>query len=232
MAKGIQELAAEMAAQFTKGKRASNGETYYFLKDGAPQWMTDVCFDSHKDGSSGPFNRMLPDDYRYEMISDSVDILSECEDEDEGREQLDGKVPIYTGQLTAWLSSNVNRAGYCDEAVAEGLSDGSDIMQTIGIGYLRELEEVFSEVRSALEAEAEKRDDLQDELDAVVENATERAEAEHRNFVVYRIFDLDESANFRACTVEEGAPSDARGLYIIDAEGNVTEVPDSEKHRP
>jgi len=235
MAKNVKDLAGEMSAQFTTDKR-SNGDVYYHLKDGhrgTMDWMNEVCYAGHKDGSPGPFSSMLPDDYRYEMINDCLDVLSESDDEDEAREQLDGKVPVYTGQLTAWLASNVNRPGYCDEAVSEGLVDGSDIMQTISCGYLRELEEVFSEILRALEAEAERREELQDELDAVLERAEARAQEDRRNFVVYRILDMDVNENFREVPFSDGAPQPgAAALYIVDSEGNVAEVAGSEKHRP
>jgi hypothetical protein len=57
-----------MSQAFETRKR-DNGDKYVALKDGSPEWMTDVCHKAHGD--------MLPDDWRYSFISEAVDYIDE-----------------------------------------------------------------------------------------------------------------------------------------------------------
>lgn len=147
----IQELAAEMAAAFETRTR-DNGDTFDVLKDGSPEWMTDVCRDAHGD--------MLPDDWRYSMIRGAVEWIAETDDDIEGCYPFaDGFVPVYNSERIAWLASHLNRSAYVDDAVSEyGVDpshDGFSVTQTIGLGIYAEAAEVYSAVYNAMDALAD-----------------------------------------------------------------------------
>ncbi len=148
--KTIQQLAAEMAAQF-ETRTHNNGDTFQCLKDGHPDWMHDVCRKAHGD--------MLPDDYRYDMIATACEAISESydtqiEDRDFGQ-AIDGCVSVYNHEQLRWLASNLNRAGYCDKAAVQFGNDSPDIMKMIAGGWYYEADEVFSLVIDALTEEVE-----------------------------------------------------------------------------
>jgi hypothetical protein len=154
----IKELASEMRTAFVQNKR-DNGDQFYHLKEGSPQWMSEVVSDGHKDGSPGfdgtpGAGTMLPDDLRYEMIREVLSIIEDTDgDEENARDALEA--PIYTHELTGWLASRNDRYGYCDEFLSEFGSEGIDRAGsfTTGLlqgGYMMELEEVFANVFNAL----------------------------------------------------------------------------------
>ena len=69
----VSKKAKEALAYFEKAKR-TNGVEFWKVKDGTPQWVTDLCFSAHSEGA------MLPDDWRYVFI---VEALVALEDETE-----------------------------------------------------------------------------------------------------------------------------------------------------
>lgn len=133
-----QEAAQAMGDAFIISER-DNGEKFYHLRDGSPEWMTDVCRKAH--------GEMFPDDWRYQFISDAVDILAESDDWDEARDEVEAD--IYTSQLTAWLASRTGRYSYCDQYVEEMGADG-DTLARISGGQWMERCEVFGLVAEAL----------------------------------------------------------------------------------
>ena len=151
----ISKLAEEMQAQFTRAKRA-NGDEFYKLKDGAPEWMTDVCCAAHDSAT------ILPDDHRYEYIADAVDKLAEVErdrDADDAADQLEPD--CYNNDLLAWVSSRLSRMSYVDDAIEAGCST---LAEALACGQLEERREVFSQVLDALRERAEELD-AEDEED-------------------------------------------------------------------
>lgn len=112
------------------------------LKDDRPDWVQELCHSAHGD--------MLPDDWRYEFIQDALNALEEDEDNEP---DVDNLYP-YNADRLDWLSSNLNRAGYCDEAMEEIGGEFSGIFDTIAIGMQAELREVFALVRDALDEQA------------------------------------------------------------------------------
>ena len=96
---------------------------------------------------------MAPDDWKYQFVLEAVVALSEADDPDDIQLEAD----VYNSELLQWLASHLERAGYVDEAVQEygiGTKD-FDLMSCIGLGQLREKEEVLSIVRSYLERKAD-----------------------------------------------------------------------------
>ncbi len=136
VASHVSKKAKEALAYFEKANR-TNGVEFWKVKDGAPQWVTDLCFASHSDGA------MLPDDWRYVFIVEALVALEE---------EIELEPDIYTSELTAWLASNVNRVGYVDDARDEWGGDLKSIFDELQLGQLTEKREVFDQVTAFLEA--------------------------------------------------------------------------------
>jgi len=147
MTKTIQSLAKQLYSH-TETKIRDSGEEFITLSEDAPDWAIDIVRAAH-----GEF---LPDDWRYNFIAESCQTIIEYEDDlDSGRESL--QPDVYNGELLKWLSSNLLRPSYVDEAVSEYSVTTKDfsIMQVIAWGQLKEKEEVFTQLFLALEQLAE-----------------------------------------------------------------------------
>lgn len=148
----IQDRAKEAASWFETAQRAAvkdgqaTGELYVRVKDGAPEWVTELVRAAHY---GVPDMLMLPDDFRYQVIREAVDALAEDEDTDE-HDFADG-VDVYTSDLTAWLGSHSLRPGYCDEWKDDHGANEDGIVSLIQGGQYMERREVFGLVRQALE---------------------------------------------------------------------------------
>lgn len=143
----IYSLAAEMASWFESRTRA-NGDKFLALRDGHPEWMKQVCFEAHDSPTVGT---IMPDDYRYEMVNECLDIIAECSNEDDLEEARWNRLeaPCYTHDLLQWLSSHNCRVEFCD-AYADEMGERHDLVGQIRDGYTYELREVFDLVVSAL----------------------------------------------------------------------------------
>jgi hypothetical protein len=139
--------AAELAVMFEVRKR-DNGERFIALDDSAPQWAQDFVREAHG-------TEMLPDDYRYQWISEALDLIAQTgadtEDADDLARRFADDVDIYTHSLLTWLASNLTRIGYCDEAITEGMTEANDLTSIIMAGQASERYEVFQNVLTALE---------------------------------------------------------------------------------
>lgn len=123
-----------------------NGDSFVRVKDGAPDWVTDLVYDAHGD--------FLPDDWRYACIRSALDWLAGSESSiDDANEFADGEVDAYTANRFAWLSSNLSRQAYVDEAVDEfGAPDEFSIADAVGLGQYMEAQEVYQSVLESLTA--------------------------------------------------------------------------------
>lgn len=127
----IQELATEARKHFETATR-SNGETFWKRKDSAPDWVGDLCMHAHEG--------MLPDDYRYEFIVDSLDLIKDEED-------FEDQQPAHaTADLTAWLASSNSRLEYCDNA------ESGTMFERLQFGHHSEYEQVYRLVCDFLSA--------------------------------------------------------------------------------
>lgn len=122
--------------------RNINNETRYFLADSRADWMHEVMHAAH--GS------MLPDNFRYAMVADCLSALIDADSIDDARDTLLDLVPIYNGELTAWLASHGSRIQWVDEAIE---NDGNleNLLQALSAGYFLELSEVFELTVAAIE---------------------------------------------------------------------------------
>ena len=122
--------------------KSVGNEMRYFLADSRADWMHEVMHAAH--------SSMMPDNYRYEMVADCLRALIDADSIDEARDTLVDLVPIYNGELTAWLASHGSRIQWVDEAIE---NDGNleNLLQALSAGYFLELSEVFELTIAALE---------------------------------------------------------------------------------
>lgn len=130
--------ASEFVPFFKTIVREGSHHEIVTLKDDAPDELVDLIHTAHGD--------FLPDDFRYEVIHDALCAFADCENPDDVRVEAD----IYNHDLLRWLSSNLKRIGYCDEAQTEFGLDKSDVMTLITYGQQIEKNEIVSCVREEL----------------------------------------------------------------------------------
>ena len=134
----IQELARQMVEAFELRHR-DNGESFWVLKDGRPQWMQDAAHAAHGD--------MFPDDWRYEFIRHAAGIIADSDGGDEGLDEAvyEIEADVYNHDLLTWLASDPSRIAYVDEAMEEygRLPNKPSIMGLIGLGQVAEKVETF-----------------------------------------------------------------------------------------
>ncbi len=139
----IDELAA-YARKFFEQRTRPDGARFWTMKNRRPTWVKDMVFEAHAD--------MTPDDYKYAYVLETLDALEEERNPEEPELEPD----IYTHDLNRWFASNLERAGYVDEAVGDFGHSDQGITGDIGFGQLREKEEVWGvvvqELRNRLEA--------------------------------------------------------------------------------
>lgn len=145
----IQGLATRAVSYFERRTRppARPGDepsTFWTLKDRFPTWVQELAHKAH--------GEMLPDDFKYETIVDALEALAEGQNPEEPNLEAD----IYNHDLLTWLASNLERAGYVDEAAEQfghARDDGprgGGIMGDIAQGQWYEKDEVWRLVAEAL----------------------------------------------------------------------------------
>lgn len=152
----VQRLAGEAYALFYSDTR-DDGASFVALKNEAPEWLRDIVYEAHADFG--------PDDFRYDVIQDAFGAIHDADPSylDDLDHEFSDNVDVYTGQLTAWLASNINRLAYCDEAVEEGLIEpDADMSRRLMIGQYMERREVFAAVLHGLREHAEEIDDAEE----------------------------------------------------------------------
>lgn len=150
----IKALAGELYRAF-EAKTRDNGDTFYCLKDGSPEWMTDAIRAAHDDAN------MLPDDWRYAAIREAANSIEDADEtddfEDASREFADS-VDSYNADLLAWCASNLSRMAYCDEAMEE-FGKPDDLATLLSWGQMTERREVFDQLVAALDGIAGDEDE-------------------------------------------------------------------------
>ncbi len=140
-----QELATH-ALTFLESKvrpaQGDNPETrFYTLTERHPTWVKDMVYTAHDD--------MMPNDYKYQYVVDTLDALSEGQDPDDGMSDIEAD--IYNYALLKWLQSHGERVGFVDEAVSEfGHHPEMGMMGDIMMGQVQEKQQVWQSVVSSL----------------------------------------------------------------------------------
>ena len=138
--KTVQQLATEFLGFLTVTMR-DNGEPFVHMTDDAPQELKDLIHDAHE--------KMFHDDYKYKYVKMALMAIADSTPGNE-QENVDELNPdIYNFELLKWLSSNLERPGFVDEATEQyGATDG--IMSAIAFGQKLEIDTVANSVLSSL----------------------------------------------------------------------------------
>ncbi len=134
----VLSLARTAASSFEVATR-EDGTEYTRRKEDAPTWLQELVFEAHGD--------MLPDDWRYACIAAACEAIADGTDD--AHDFADPYVDVYTADLYEWLSSNLTRQGYCDDADREYGAD-TGIVERIQVGQYEEAREVFEAVKDWL----------------------------------------------------------------------------------
>jgi hypothetical protein len=150
-----QALAQALYDAFEKATRTS-GEEFVKIADGSPEWMSEAVRAAHGD--------MFIDDVRYSMVREVAGELADKEDWEDAPSEIAGScVDVYNAELLRWLSSNLHRAFYCDEAREEGLvSEDTDLYERIRQGQYQEYREVCDLLINFLEEREEQEEEEQE----------------------------------------------------------------------
>ena len=96
---------------------------------------------------------MLPDDFRYKMIHDVLCNMDE--DDEDPIDMLESLIPINSSDLLAWISSNLNRIGYCDDYQDQYDGSALKLTEIITGGYFEELQEVYELINEWIDEKSE-----------------------------------------------------------------------------
>ena len=133
-----------LADLFEQAERA-DGAVYWRLKEDRPWWAADFIREAHG-------TEMMPDDYRYRLVLEALEVLAEQPDADpdELADEFAGNTDVYSRDLLAWVGSHPSRALYVDEAQGDGLvSADATLDERLAVGQYVERREVFMAVVEA-----------------------------------------------------------------------------------
>jgi len=134
----VQELAEEYYKYF-EYKERDNGDRFVCLKDDRPEELRDLVYKAH--------DKMMPDDYKYQYIHDAIEMIADADDD--RLEEPEIEPDVYDSDLFDWLSSNLTRQYYVDEAVND-IGHGKSITDDIMYGQVEEKREVYFSVLESL----------------------------------------------------------------------------------
>jgi hypothetical protein len=128
-------MAQALSKQF-EGDVRNDGTKFRKLKEDEhyQEWMRDVIFAGHLD--------RMPDDTMYracENVLDEIANLDEDTDDSEILDSLELEPDCYTSDLTGWLNSDNRNVYYLDEAIANGASDGFQLLAMAQADFYRDV---------------------------------------------------------------------------------------------
>jgi hypothetical protein len=101
---------AEWMLLFFRAGQRDTKETYYYLEDHPKKPIAqEIVRACHGD--------MMPDNYKYSFIREC--LLQIREVTDGNYDDIDVEADVYTADLLRWLSSNLTRTGYMDQAATD-----------------------------------------------------------------------------------------------------------------
>lgn len=116
----------------------------WHMKEDRPDWVYEMVKIAH--------GNYLPDDFKYEFIVETLFTLSENTEMeiDDLLDQIEGD--IYNSDLLKWVSSNLERADYINEAQESfSLKQDTDFYDRIRCGQILEKQEVSQMIFHHLE---------------------------------------------------------------------------------
>ena len=148
----IQTLANQLHDSLIARER-DNGDKFLAIAKDSAEWMQPVIMAAHDAGE------MLPNDERYQFISDALSSIAESDDTatlDDLRDSIhqwaDSDTDVYNYDLFSWLSSNLQRQYYVDEFVETFGHSEQGISGDIMGGQFMERCEVYNQLIDALES--------------------------------------------------------------------------------
>jgi len=139
----LESVAREAYDSMERATR-DDGSQYVRVKDDAPEWVRTMVYEAHSD--------ILPDDWRYATIRDSIEAIMDDGTDDPGgmtRSQFADDADVYNSDLLAWVGSHASRPGYVDEARGE-FGEPRDFYHGIQMGQYLERDEVYGLVLDSL----------------------------------------------------------------------------------
>jgi hypothetical protein len=134
--KTIQEFASEASNYMTTDTRP-DGSTFWKTTDNCPDWVSDLVRSAH--------GEMMPDDYLYRWTAYALEAFSSYDDPERAIDDI--SPDVYNWDLLNWVSSNLWRMGYVDEAMENGAKTLADALM---MGQTDEMREVFYSVLESL----------------------------------------------------------------------------------
>lgn len=143
----VQKLASE-ALKFYEQR----GDGVWYHTEHVPDWVEDITYEAH--------GRMMPDDWKYRFVADALELISTSDEGYEEDAAEEWEPDIYSRDLLKWVSSNLKRKGYVDEAVGVWGWPKEGLSMALVLGQRLEFEEVFYFVLNRLR---ERLDEIQEE---------------------------------------------------------------------
>lgn len=148
----VQELATE-ALEYYRQSTAEEREGIYVHTDNAPEWVVDMTRNAHGD--------MMPDDWKFKFVVEALEAISEADEGEEEDELYEWEPDVYNHVLLQWVSSNLGRMGYVDEAVDN--YGWTDLARALMAGQKTEFEWVAASVLKSLRDRLEELEAEEDE---------------------------------------------------------------------
>jgi hypothetical protein len=141
----IQQLSEQYKRSFECKKRTTGEQFLCFSDHITPEHaLYKLVKQAHND--------MLPDDYKFQFIYDSLVMLSNVSsdlDADFDLYSIQIETDICNSDLLNWLKGNLNRIDYCNQ-ILEEQDRATDFMQIVQQAQHREREEVLFSVYESL----------------------------------------------------------------------------------
>jgi len=149
----IRQLAA-LLSEALETKKRNDGNEFVSLKDGSPEWMTQVIRSAHAD--------KLPDDTVYAFIEKAANALADASEDAEPSDVISEIEPDpYTASLTSWLNARPDHVYFLTECLEENRFD--DGFQLLATAQQKQIQEIGFALVSALENAAEQIEDAMPE---------------------------------------------------------------------
>lgn len=149
-------------SQAFEARTRTDGTVFWAIKDGAPEWVSDIVYAAHFGA--------LPCSWRYDKISDLAHEFGDVETfaDFDAAQWADSVADVYTSDVLKWFSGVSYAVDAVDDAAAEWGMDTKGIVEQIMTGQAFMLHELACAVVSA----------LQDQVDQYQAHADELADAD------------------------------------------------------
>lgn len=152
MAARLETLAREALGWFHYITRPGETAQIATLKDGHPEWVTDLVREAHEGGD------LLPDDWTYLHVWFALEHVADAYGPDAAHDFADSCVDVYNHDRLAWLTNYPRAVDYVNEG-REEFGTGRDLIDEIGTGQYLALTALYESVVRSLRERADEGDD-------------------------------------------------------------------------